>query len=149
MHVRREPVGRPQPVHDVLRRRAPQPPVQALRLEIRLLGKKPLLITVSLDGARPVVAQADVHLGSQGKKLAHLKLTHVVERLDVAGGEGQALMVVAAVVVARPDATQASDAQGTEADHVRGAEVVYARSNPATIVELPEVSCRLVVSPGE
>ena len=149
MHVRGKPVGRPQPVHDVLRRRAAQPSVQALRLEVRLLGKKQLLITVSLDGARPVVAQAHVHLSSHGKKLAHLKLADVVERLDVAGPEGQALMVVAAVVVARPDATEAGDAQGAEPDHVGGAEVVYSRRNPATVVELPEVGCRLVVPPGK
>ena len=104
---------------------------------------------MALDGAGPVVTDADVDLGAQLQQLADVQLPDVIEALDLVLVEGQALVVGFAVVEALPDAAHAGDAQRAQTEDVGGAHVVDVRSDPAAVVELPKVRRRLMVAGHE
>lgn len=99
-----------------------------------------------LDPSRPVVADANIHLCSHLQQLSNVDLANMIERLGIALVEGETLMMGFAIVVALPDATHASDSNGSQSKNVGGAHIVDIWGDPAAIMQLCQMRCCFVIA---
>lgn len=149
VHMCREPVRRPQPVHHVLSCHTAQRSVQTLLFPHRSQAVQPLDVAELLDLPRPVVAQSHVHLLADLQQFAHIKLPDMVKTLLVGPVEGQPLVMRLAVVHSLPDAAQPGNPQRAQPQHVGRAHVVDIGCDPTTVVQLRQMGRSLVVAPDE
>ncbi len=140
-----KPVGRTQTVHDILSGGVAEGAVAGPRSKSGFMLKRwRWLPCFSMARGQSWLMPTSTWVRSWSSLRTSNSRT-CVKGLGVAVVEGEALVVRLAVVEALPDAAHAGDAQGADAEHVGGAEVVDVGGDPAAFVELPEVRGGLVV----
>lgn len=126
-----------------------QSAIVGLLLEVWFEAEELAVIAFPLNSARPVMAQANVHLRLNEKELARVQLSHVVYALNVAPIVRETFVVGLLVVEAFPDTREPGNTYWTKVYDVGCSHVVDVGSCPASVVQLPHVVAGLVVAAYE